>query len=195
MTTFLVFKGQMYDESLEKIKGIKHDENIFSLVTYDGEMSFKEKELLNATEAVKLDILKEGKYIVLADIFNGKNSKKFDPDDIDFFISDSKLDEARKIKHLILKKVEVKECCYKDFTVICSDDGLYRTINNLFYSSGVPAFSTYTHKVKNISTDVLRLIIAGIDQDVSSVLNFYNIYFELGLFGNIFQMAPFFYIA
>ncbi|HXK49378.1 MAG TPA: UvrD-helicase domain-containing protein, partial [Clostridiales bacterium] len=170
------FRGQMYDESMDKVEDTGKECKIFCIENHAGEMSFKEKKLIEAVNAVKLETRREGKYAVLTEMFKGENNAEFDPGEIEFFVSGSRLDEARKIKHFILKNIGEREYSYRDFTVVCSDDGFYRTLNNLLSASGVPVYSSYNQKDKNIETDVLRLINAGIGQDAATVLNFYNTY-------------------
>jgi ATP-dependent helicase/nuclease subunit A len=172
------FKGQIYDKAVSSIKKDGGKYNIFSLNFYPGELSSKEHGFLDALSAEKIQFETKGKYSALVNVFTGENNAKFSPDEIDFIVSDSRLDEAEKIRHLIMSKVSGEEPEFRtnDFTVICSDEQTFKVLNNLFYAEGIPAYSSYKYSLNDISTDVLRLIKAGIDSDAQSILNFYNLY-------------------
>jgi ATP-dependent helicase/nuclease subunit A len=172
------FKGQIYDKAVESIKKDGAKDNVFSLNFYPGELSSKEHGFLNALGALKIEFNAEGKYSSLVKVFRGEANAEFNPDEIDFIVSDSRLDEVRKIKHLIMGKITGVQPEFRpdDFTVVCSDEQTFKVINNLFFAEQIPAYSSYKYALNDISTDVLRLIKAGIEGDAQSILNFYNLY-------------------
>jgi len=172
------FKGQIYDKAIESVKKDGAKDNVFSLNFYPGELSSKEHVFLNALGARKIEFNSEGKYSSLVKVFRGEAAERFNPDEIDFIVSDSRLDEVRKIKHLIMGKITGVQPEFRpdDFTVVCSDEQTFKVINNLFFAEQIPAYSSYKYALNDISTDVLRLIKAGIEGDAQSILNFYNLY-------------------
>ena len=168
------FKGQILDYA---VKAVNASKNIFFMNFSAGEYSFKEKEFLNALGAQEILFRSEGKYSELTDVFEGRPGVKFDPDSVDFYVSSSKLDEAKRIKHLILQTLTGKPgYALNDFTVVCPDEESFRILNNYFYAEGIPAYSSYKHSGNDINTDVLRLFKAGAEGDAQSILNFFNLY-------------------
>ncbi|MFA7124036.1 MAG: hypothetical protein WC212_08355, partial [Candidatus Delongbacteria bacterium] len=168
------FKGQMFSKASAEAHA---SGNVFYLSFNKGEYSAAEKEFIKAVGAQNIDFAHEGKYSVLADIFEGNTGIEFDPDRAEFFVSSSKPDEAKRIKHLILKTVTGNEgYSLNDFTVVCADEETFRIMNNYLYAEGVPAYSSYKYSGNDINTDVLRLFKAGAEGDAQSILNFFNLY-------------------
>jgi ATP-dependent helicase/nuclease subunit A len=158
------FKGEIYDKAIQAVNR-KNGKNVFVLNLYEGETSAKEKDFIGSLDAVKLNFRPEGKF-----------ADGLFPEDVEFFVSKSKLDEAEKVKHLILDKVCSDEYGLDDFTVLCPDEEMFGIVNNLFHSEKIPAYSSYKHAMNDISTDILRLFIAGIESDAQSIMNFFNLY-------------------
>ncbi|MCK4980306.1 MAG: hypothetical protein KAS62_07910, partial [Candidatus Delongbacteria bacterium] len=167
----LYFKGQIFDKAIEKADG---SEKIYSLNFFEEEISAKEREFISVLEAEEINFIKEGKYSTLSNVFSRENTDvKFS--DLDFYVSKSPIEEAKKIKHLILNKISSSNYSPDDFTVVCSDKDLYTSMNNLFLASKTPVYSSYSYSGSNISTDILRVLIAGIEGDIQKILNFYNL--------------------
>ncbi|MBN2789376.1 MAG: UvrD-helicase domain-containing protein [Candidatus Delongbacteria bacterium] len=169
----LYFKGQIFDKA---IKVADEPENVFSLNFFKEEISCKERKFLSELKAEKIDLISEGKYSSLANIF--KEGKKIEVkfEDIDLYISESPLNEAKKIKHLILDQITKSGYSPDDFTIVCSDKDLYTTLNNVFLSLKIPVYSSYSYNGNDISTDILRLLIAALDGDTQKIMNFYNLH-------------------
>ena len=168
------FKGQIFSQASAKAQVT---ENVFFLNFYEGEFSRREKEFFKAVGAQNIEFKPEGKYSALADIFEGNTGVEFDPESAEFFVSSSKPDEAKRIKHLILRTVTGNEgYSLNDFTVVCADEETFRIMNNYLYAEGVPAYSSYKYSGNDINTDVLRLFKAGAEGDAQSILNFFNLY-------------------
>ncbi|MFO7810039.1 MAG: UvrD-helicase domain-containing protein, partial [Candidatus Delongbacteria bacterium] len=169
------FKGQIFSAASAKAK---ETENIYYLNFYKGEYSCKEKEFFKALGAEQIEFRSEGRFFCLSDIFEGKDGVFPCAQHAEFIVSDSMLDEARKIKHFILQALSNKNSTYslKDFTVVCSDEESFRTLNNYLYAENIPACSSYKFSGGDINTDVLRLFKAGANGDAQAVLNFFNLY-------------------
>ncbi|MBU4486113.1 MAG: PD-(D/E)XK nuclease family protein, partial [Candidatus Delongbacteria bacterium] len=169
------FKGQIFDTAIQFTEKESTHKNIFVFNLYKEEISSKEREFLKYLNAGEIEFEHKGKYAGLADVFDNKPSEVA-PEGIDFYVSESAMDEAKKIKHLILSNVESMEYDFEDFTVVCSDENSFKIMNNLFLSSKLPVYSSYGYIGSDISTDILRLFTAGLNGDAQTILNFYNLY-------------------
>lgn len=168
------FKGQIFQKAL---KNTVQGDSVYSLDSGAGEYSLVEKEFLKSLGAKPFIFKHEGKYSALADIFEGETGVEFDPESAEFFVSSSKPDEARRIKHLILQTLTRNEgYSLNDFTVVCPDEETFRIMNNYFYAAKVPASSSFKFSGNDINTDILRLFMAGYEGDAQSILNFFNLY-------------------
>ncbi|MDA3838501.1 MAG: UvrD-helicase domain-containing protein, partial [Candidatus Delongbacteria bacterium] len=171
----LYFKGQIFDKAIKTIDKLSEQAELFSLTFYDNEISVKEKAFLSKLNTQAIDFNRDGKYSSLSNALSGDKETEIKYNDLDLYVSNSPLDEAKKIKHLILDKITNSGYSTDDFTVVCSDKDLYTSMNNLFLASKIPVYSTYSYSGSNISTDILRVLIAGIEGDTQKILNFYNL--------------------
>ncbi len=168
------FKGQIFSGAVEKaVPG----DNVYYISFTEGEFSVSEKEFINSLGAQKIKFESEGKYSPLSKIFKGDNEAVLDPESVEFYVSSSILDEAQRIKHLILQAVTGKDgYSLNDFTVVCPDEETFRILNNYLYAEDIPVYSSYKYAGSDINTDVLRLFKAGAEGDAQSILNFFNLY-------------------
>ncbi|MDD4206026.1 MAG: PD-(D/E)XK nuclease family protein, partial [Candidatus Delongbacteria bacterium] len=169
------FKGQIFSQASAKAQVT---ENVFFLNFYEGEFSRREKEFFKAVGAQNIEFKPEGKYSALSNVFSGCAEVVFDPYSVEFVVSSSLLDEARRIKHFILQSLTEKNSGYSlnDFTVVCSDEESFKILNNYLYAEKIPACSSYKFAGNDINTDVLRLFKAGAESDALTILNFFNLY-------------------
>ncbi len=168
------FKGQIFSEAVKK--AVPAD-NIYYIRFSEGEYSVAEKKFINSLGAQKIGFEAEGKYSPLTKIFKGEKEAGLDPESVEFYTSSSVLDEAQRIKHLILQTVTEKEgYSLSDFTVACPDEETFRILNNYLYAESIPVYSSYKYAGNDINTDILRLFKAGAEGDAQSILNFFNLY-------------------
>ncbi|NOR45644.1 MAG: hypothetical protein GQ534_08680 [Candidatus Delongbacteria bacterium] len=169
------FKGQIFDKAIDIIKANPKEQNIFTLRFSENEISFKEKSFIDSLNAQSITIDLQGEYSALTDVLQDKDAK-FSPEKLEFYKSNSALDQAIRVKHLVLSEIEAKKFELKDIIVVCSDTSSFTIMNELFDSSGIPVNSSHKYLKNDISIDILKLIQAGMNNDAQTVLNFFNLY-------------------
>jgi ATP-dependent exoDNAse (exonuclease V) beta subunit len=168
------FKGQIFSEAVRKNVPAG---NTYYINFSEGEYSVAEKEFLTSLGAQKIVFKTEGRFSSLAGVFKADPVAFIHPESVEFYVSSSILDEAQRIKHLILQTVTGNEAYrLNDISVVCSNEDTFRILNNYLYAENIPVYSSYRSSGNDINTDVLRLFKSGAEGDAQSILNFFNLY-------------------